>query len=435
MAHRIVANGGQCCPCEQRAGCECECQPAVLACRQRGGTAELCGHAEFAAPSAPPRRYRSKALSGTVRVGVFVDAGGTVELEQPAPGGISPAWFTSGILGGDISISVTISVAAGGLVTWSATQACPPAAGQGTRVWIHVEGVQVVFVSRSSATASVTHGGTFGVGVGQTITVSAGAVHEQTGLPTGLAGGEGASLLVEGEPVVEELAYGGAATHDAACSPVLAGTASGEVYDAATGKLVAVSLTGLAGVDDARTRFGSALFAATDTAMTHALSATAAVVAVPTTANRWRRALEADLQDSLTEPDTEASAISRLLAAPGGAWDAWESIGLAPAGCLAHVCCLAIYAPRTAFAFAYTDAQWRVSRGALTPGTALRATVDYYRRAAGATTPGEKWAEGTSDGTVEPDGTVSIEGDIPNTRGWETWVGEARLCAVPEGGA
>lgn len=50
--------------------CECcaalPCVVVSLLCRSRGGTATLCGYDEYTSPSTPPKKYRTRTLSGSL---------------------------------------------------------------------------------------------------------------------------------------------------------------------------------------------------------------------------------------------------------------------------------------------------------------------------------------------------------------------------------
>lgn len=94
----------------------------------------------------------------------------------------------------------------------------------------------------------------------------------------------------------------------------------------------------------------------------------------------------------LHDEDTEAQAITRLLAGAGGTWGGWTGIGDTPGLCAAATCCRAAYEARGAgWTFDYRQAQWRVMTGGA--GTVkdgcYRLVVSIYRRAPG----GAGWVE------------------------------------------
>lgn len=62
-----VVGGGGCCPCEQQSGCDCSAVPVTSECRSKTGIAELCGFSEFVDPTDPPRKYRRRTVSGSLR--------------------------------------------------------------------------------------------------------------------------------------------------------------------------------------------------------------------------------------------------------------------------------------------------------------------------------------------------------------------------------
>jgi hypothetical protein len=60
-------DGDGCCPCNQTRGCDCEVVPCALSCDKKESTATLCGFDEYTDPSSPPKKYRRKTTSGTLR--------------------------------------------------------------------------------------------------------------------------------------------------------------------------------------------------------------------------------------------------------------------------------------------------------------------------------------------------------------------------------
>jgi hypothetical protein len=136
---------------------------------------------------------------------------------------------------------------------------------------------------------------------------------------------------------------------------------------------------------------------------------------------------------TLSEEDTEADAIARLLAP-----QPWSGIGGTPVGsgiggtCVDSSCCQAHYYDRTpGFGFAYREAQWRVNLSGVTPGKVC-ATVTYFRREAGAIgAPWQVYGAGGVQVIVGAGGTgTSAWVDVPNDLGWETYAGNLRLCLL-----
>lgn len=79
MAHRLKANGGACCPCAERVGCDCGAPCTSMECRTRGGTAALVGHSEFSGHATlPPKKYLRKALTGETTTCLYDACGGTL---------------------------------------------------------------------------------------------------------------------------------------------------------------------------------------------------------------------------------------------------------------------------------------------------------------------------------------------------------------------
>jgi len=70
MAYRIKANGGACCPCAERVGCDCGAPCATIECRTRGGMAAMFGLSQYV-PTLPPRKYLKEAASGTATANVY----------------------------------------------------------------------------------------------------------------------------------------------------------------------------------------------------------------------------------------------------------------------------------------------------------------------------------------------------------------------------
>lgn len=122
---------------------------------------------------------------------------------------------------------------------------------------------------------------------------------------------------------------------------------------------------------------------------------------------------EADQYAHLTTEDTEADAITRLLAGAGGTWSAWSAAS--------STTCLARWENRTAgFDLIYQEAQWRIVLTGLSANTAYSVQVKMYRRAYGSggyTLYQTQTAMGTSDGS----GNLTLSGDVPNAYGYETY--------------
>ncbi len=61
----IAGNSGACCECNQLTGCDCvTLVPSTIECRNKSGTASLCGYPEWTDPSTPPKRYHKCTAAG-----------------------------------------------------------------------------------------------------------------------------------------------------------------------------------------------------------------------------------------------------------------------------------------------------------------------------------------------------------------------------------
>ena len=126
----------------------------------------------------------------------------------------------------------------------------------------------------------------------------------------------------------------------------------------------------------------------------------------------WRQA-SGTATDTLSVEDTEADALSRLLAGAGGTWSAWSAAS--------STTCLARWQNRTSgFDLIYQEAQWRIVFTGLSASTAYSVQVKMYRRTYGSggyTLYQTQTAMGTSDGS----GNLTLSGDVPNAYGYETY--------------
>ncbi len=115
---------------------------------------------------------------------------------------------------------------------------------------------------------------------------------------------------------------------------------------------------------------------------------------------------------TLSEEDTEADAIVRLLATAS-----WSSYGSA---------CVAGYQVRTGPSFSYTDVQWRVVKTGLLPSTSYDVDIEIWRRSYGVGSY-VLYSTLTATGTTDGSGNLTITGDVPNDRGYQS---EARCDCV-----
>lgn len=124
---------------------------------------------------------------------------------------------------------------------------------------------------------------------------------------------------------------------------------------------------------------------------------------------------------TLSDEDTEADAITRLLAGAGGIWSAYSTPGVS---CVNPPCCKAGYPNRTTgTTFQYNEAQWRITQTGLIPGHNYKVPMQYWRRPYGIgsyTLFQSFFATGSADGG----GLFDIQGTVPNARGFETYAAE-----------
>jgi hypothetical protein len=124
---------------------------------------------------------------------------------------------------------------------------------------------------------------------------------------------------------------------------------------------------------------------------------------------------------ALSVEDTEANAITRLLAGAGGTWSAWLASG--GVGCTGTppTCLLARWEQRTSgFTFVYQEAEYRLQYTGLTPSQGYAVEVKYYRRVFGSGSYTLYYSEfqiGAADGS----GNLTLTGTVPNDVGYETY--------------
>lgn len=124
----------------------------------------------------------------------------------------------------------------------------------------------------------------------------------------------------------------------------------------------------------------------------------------------------------LTDEDTEADAIARLLAGAGGTWGAWTASGATGCTGTPPSCCLAKYESRTSgFTFEYYESEARVVATGLTPSTNYNIKIELYRRAYGSGT--YEWYQ-TASTSAMSDGSGNLTSSgvtVTNTKGYETY--------------
>lgn len=384
--------------------CQCcgSCVSVAYECRIRGGVAELIGFSEFTSPSTPPKKYRVKTLSGEVTSSIFDDSNCT----DPALA-LSGTWSmpTTGAnsTGQPVVWDYTWDTV---LNRWGVTCTSGPSTGWSGGVDLRMTGNGLyTFYGQTK------YGGTgaavqFGLYAFTIFTY----LQERTLQPGGL------------DPLVETLTYSGTASYDSVTGVLTEdGEVSGSVFNAGTGALEAVSAGGLASVDDAKTRLGSANFDDDDSGLVHQLAATDACVAFGTPTH-YRKVTAVDAADTLSDEDTEEDAIDRLLAA--AAWSEWATATTPETACLAE------WEERTSgFEFEYYEGEWRVVRSSLTPSTTYWVRITYFRRPYGSGAY-ELFAYEVKSGTSDGSGELTIEGTVPNEQGFQTYAGGGELCTT-----
>lgn len=139
------------------------------------------------------------------------------------------------------------------------------------------------------------------------------------------------------------------------------------------------------------------------------------------------------LQQTLSDEDLESDAIARLLAGGGGTWSSWTTVGDGTGGtCVATTCCRAQYEQRTTlFTFAYNEAQFRVELGGLTPSTLYYTHVEIYRRVQGSGGSFTHYSTIILSATTDGSGNFSVDGDVPNDEGYESYAASATVIIPP----
>ncbi len=134
------------------------------------------------------------------------------------------------------------------------------------------------------------------------------------------------------------------------------------------------------------------------------------------------------ITSTLSDEDLESDAIARLLAGGGGTWSAWTTGGDGSGGtCIPKVCCLARYEQRTTlFSFVYQEAQIRVTYSGLEPSKSYLVAVKIWRRSFGVD-PYVLFQTLLLNATTDGSGNLSIDADIPNTVGFETYSASASV--------
>lgn len=382
---------------------------AGLEVRTLGGTAEVEGFEAFATPETPPKKHRTKTLSGAVTTQVYTDSGGTTPLTVPPPdesfGPYAPPSAKSSVAVTVVSGNVDIIKTPLGPNTyfagafffkdgsttpfngWEYNGAQPTAAGSYEAVvWRSTNGNYPAF-GATEATYTLYHLGWF--------------------------------FVLGAQPVQESLTYSGTSTIDDVGAQTDAGEVAGELFDTGADELAAESDTGLAGVNDAKTRLGGTHFTTdSNTRTVHSLVGTATVVSISGSGTRYRKVISTTAKDTLSAEDTEAAAIGRLEAA--ASWTAWGATSTSV---------VAEYGARTStFTFVWAKGEWRAVETGLSASTLYQCSAYFYKRAQGSSDAWTLHSNATNQQTTDGSGNATFSGDFPTpVRGFEIYVAKGML--------
>ncbi len=151
---------------------------------------------------------------------------------------------------------------------------------------------------------------------------------------------------------------------------------------------------------------------------------------------QYRKDVADSLVVSISIEDTEANAITRLMAGAGATWTSWTPTGNGTLGtCLPQDCCKAQWQSRTTgFDLAYEEAQYRVVNYPLSLAglTNYEIKVEIYRRMQGTSAIFTLYQTLSFPETTDIDGNFpSFDGDVPNDEGFETYSGAAYAILTP----
>jgi hypothetical protein len=136
--------------------------------------------------------------------------------------------------------------------------------------------------------------------------------------------------------------------------------------------------------------------------------------------NGWRLQ-SGSVTAALTTEDTEADAITRLLAGAGGTWGSWITSGAVGCTGTPPSCCLAQREARTTgFSFIYQESQFRVVKTGLTAGVTYGIQVKIYRRTYGSGSYA-LYQTLTVTATADGSGNATFSGDVTNDSGYESY--------------
>lgn len=468
MTARLKIKGdGSCCDCGNMDGCECR-KCSKLECRSRGGTVRLCGFEEFDVPenaardwSVDPMRYFKRMdLGGSMLVCDYNSPNPVVAPCNPDPCVNSPVGWSitiSGVFnclgeatcpGNDFNVTTRLAVvssekdqpAAGRVqLGWQmvgTSSGCADTNGFNNWSWLGYSNSSLFIGSFSgdgSTTAKTNQpNGTVlgfeaevgancsGSGVAFVITKCTGAggqdcqTTESFSLPQSVSGLEYCHPASDSTRYV----YSGAAIYDPLidCENLASDTRTRRTIDWAYG-CANVPFTGGTTQATTTTFEPTKAFVSTitdDYANKHDAAAG--------TCDGDSRVTECDRFEALSSEDTEDAGIARLLASPAGVWTGWQIVLDGTNGtCLNPACCRAAWQPRVERLFEYREAEFRASIEALPPGTAVTVKISVYRKPWGAPTY-DLFQTLEYDATANAEGKAIVEDQVPNERGFESYV-------------
>lgn len=135
----------------------------------------------------------------------------------------------------------------------------------------------------------------------------------------------------------------------------------------------------------------------------------------------FNRSSQPTRKEVLSIEDTESDAITRLLAGGGGTWGSWIASGAAGCTGTPPSCCLARWESRSSgFSLVYQESQWELPFTGLTPGTSYTGKVNIWRRTFGSGSY-TLFATVSAWGTADGSGNLTLTGDVPNLKGYESY--------------
>lgn len=394
----VIKRGAGCCNCADLiAPCNCGTPCGGIEVSVRGGLASVCGYPEYINPSVPPTAYRRKRKRRRVvadlftnnsctspLIGITANASGTAPVSGVISGVARSGTLTYSVLDEAFSASWSGTFGSYGFVAFFRPGETEPWDG-----WTRASTRPVSTVGTYTMRACMTDTGDFpgppdpgryvlGASLGTYVigpkSISSDTTDEQSYTP--------GTCIVPEDPLIPPDLDPDPETP--ACAYVLSSRSRVELrYD---------------GTDDC------CFNAATGNFEKHS----------------------GFLIDTLLDPDTDEAAIERLMAGAGAEWGPWFDLLLAPS---------AAWQSRGPgmFDFVYRPGRWRASQAAPI-GTLVTFRVKIYRRPYGLSLlQGEFFgtlverAYAVWDGVPRPQGQplqgiAKAEGEIPITKGWETYV-------------